>query len=119
MNKGVWKAEVPLKVNAFGWRSFLDKIPTKDLLLKKCILLSSSSVDYVLCEEVNETLIHSFLSCRNVNIVWKEMSELIGLTFNCFEDMKENFWYWSNFFRTMKVKKGKEGIIWLAILWSI
>ncbi|XP_058786925.1 uncharacterized protein LOC131661401 [Vicia villosa] len=33
--------------------------------------------------------------------------------------LKESFWYWSNFCRSKKVKKGKEGIIWLAILWSI
>ncbi|XP_058732291.1 uncharacterized protein LOC131603867 [Vicia villosa] len=115
----IWKAEVPLKVKAFRLRSFLNKIPTKDLLLNRGILNSSSNLDCVLCEELNETLLHSFLLCRNVAIVWKEMAEWIGLNFNSIDDFKENFWYWSNFCRAKKVKRGIEGIVWLAIIWSI
>ncbi|XP_058765712.1 uncharacterized protein LOC131639232 [Vicia villosa] len=114
----VWKMEVPLKVKAFGWRCFLNKIPTKDVLLKRGIILDSD-VKCVLCEESIETLFHSFFNCRYVAIVWKEMADWIGMSYFCFEDLKENFRYWSNYVRAKKVKKGKEGIIWLAILWSI
>ncbi|XP_058741406.1 protein NRT1/ PTR FAMILY 4.2-like [Vicia villosa] len=115
----IWKEEVPLKVKAFGWRSFLIKIPTKDMLLNRGILNSSSSLDCVFCEEVDETLLHSFSLCHNVAIVWKEMAEWIGLDYNCFDNFKENLWYWSNFCRAKKVKRGNEGIVWLAIIWSI
>ncbi|XP_058742021.1 uncharacterized protein LOC131614456 [Vicia villosa] len=116
--KDIWKAEVPIKVKAFGWRSFLNKIPTKDSLLKRGIIISLNA-NCVLCEETSETLTHSLLRCRYVDIVWKEMAEWIGMTYSCIEDLKKNFLFWSDFCRSKKVKKGKEGTIWLVILWSI
>ncbi|XP_058746485.1 uncharacterized protein LOC131619403 [Vicia villosa] len=74
--KEMWKAEVPLKVKAFGWRCFLNKIPTKDLLVKRGIILASD-VKCVLCEETIETLFHSFFNCRYVETVWMEMVDWI------------------------------------------
>ncbi|XP_058726950.1 uncharacterized protein LOC131598354 [Vicia villosa] len=115
----IWKVEVPLKVKVFGWRSFLNKVPTKDLLLNRGILNSSSSLECVFYDDFDESLHHSFLLCRNVAIVWKEMSEWIGLCYISILDFKENFWYWSTFCRAKKVKRGKEEIVLLAILWSI
>lgn len=57
--------------------------------------------------------------CLNTVIVWKEMADWIRLPFNCFLDLKEIFLYWSSFRRAKKVKRGKEGFVWLAILWSL
>ncbi|XP_058783249.1 uncharacterized protein LOC131657919 [Vicia villosa] len=115
----ILKVEVPLKVKASEWRSFLNKVPTKDALLIRGILNSSSNLECVICKDFYETLQHSFLLCCNAAIVWMEMSGWIGLSFNNILDFKESFWYWSSFCRAKKVKRGKEGVIWLAILWSI
>ncbi|XP_058752626.1 uncharacterized protein LOC131625814 [Vicia villosa] len=115
----LWKVDVPLKVKAFGWRSFLNKVPTKDALLHRGILNSSSNLDCVTCNIFSESLQHSFLLCRNTATVWMEMSEWIGLGYTNFLDFKESFLYWSSFCRVKKVKRGKEGVIWLAIIWSI
>ncbi|XP_058759378.1 uncharacterized protein LOC131632655 [Vicia villosa] len=115
----IWKVEAPLKVKAFSWRCFLNKVPTKDSLLSKGILNSSSNLECTFCDEFHESLYHSFLSCRNANIVWREMSDWIGMTFKSILDFKEDFWYWSSYCRAKKVKRGKEGIVWLGIIWSL
>ncbi|XP_058749790.1 uncharacterized protein LOC131622764 [Vicia villosa] len=108
----IWKVEVPIKVKAFEWRCFVNKISTKDSLLSKGILNSSSNLECVFCDDFDESLNHSFLLCRNVVIVWKEMVVWIGMCFNSILDFKENFWFWSYFCHFKKVKREKERIVW-------
>ncbi|XP_058726062.1 uncharacterized protein LOC131597376 [Vicia villosa] len=115
----LWKVEAPLKVKAFGWRCFLNKVPMKDSLLSKGILNSTANLECTFCDEFHESLYHSFLSCRNAGIVWREMSDWIGMTFKSILDFKEDFWYLSSYCRAKKVKRGKERIVWLAIIWSL
>ncbi|XP_058774343.1 uncharacterized protein LOC131648617 [Vicia villosa] len=115
----IWKIDVPLKVKAFGWRCFINKVPTKDSLLFKGIIAYTSNLDCVFCADCNESLLYSFLSCRNAGIVWREMAEWIGLPFKIGLDFKEGFIYWSSFCRSKKVKSAKVGTVWLAILWSL
>lgn len=40
----VWRQQVLLKVKAFRWRSFIDILPSKDLLAQKGIILVSNVV---------------------------------------------------------------------------
>ncbi|XP_058726906.1 uncharacterized protein LOC131598307 [Vicia villosa] len=115
----IWKLDAPLKVKAFGWRCFINKLPTKDSLLNKGIISNTSNMECVFCADYNESLLHSFLSCRNAGVVWREMAEWIGLPFKVGFDFKEWFIYWSSFCRSKKVKVAKVGIVWLAILWSL
>lgn len=61
----IWKVEVPTKVKAFKWRCFLNKVPTKDSLLKRGLINSTSNLKCVFCNDFDETLHHSFLFCRN------------------------------------------------------
>jgi hypothetical protein len=59
----VWKSPAPSKVVVFSWQSLLDRIPTKDNLLKQRILPTESSVRCVFCDQVGETAAHLFLHC--------------------------------------------------------
>lgn len=57
----IWKAEVPLKVKAFGWRCFKYRLPTKDLLSNRGIFPPSSNLFCFFCENIVESSIHSLL----------------------------------------------------------
>lgn len=70
----IWLVYVPLKVKAFGWRCFKNKIPTRDSLMLRGILDPSSNLSCSFCEEFEETLSHSFLCCSLVVEVWKDMA---------------------------------------------
>lgn len=44
----IWKMEVLFKIKAFGWRLFMNRLPTKYLLVYKGINLTSSNLNCVL-----------------------------------------------------------------------
>ncbi|XP_058761794.1 uncharacterized protein LOC131635206 [Vicia villosa] len=114
----IWKVDVPLKVKAFGWRCFKYKIPTRNALLIRGIPLSSSNLVCVLCDESNESVPHLLLDWRIAEAVWFNMSLWIGMNLVKANDIMESFWNW-NYFCFKKVRKDKEGCIWLAIVWTL
>jgi hypothetical protein len=40
---GIWKSPAPLKVTAFSWQAFLDKIPTKSNLIRRGVALDATA----------------------------------------------------------------------------
>ncbi|XP_058767768.1 uncharacterized protein LOC131641483 [Vicia villosa] len=61
----LWKAEVPFKIKAFGWRLFLDRLPTKELLMYRGIPISLDNLKCVFCGFCVENRNHSFL-----RVIW-------------------------------------------------
>lgn len=57
----LWKVKVPVKIKAFVWRCFLDRIPMKDSLFFRGIIPSSSNLYCVFCGVVLESFLHSLL----------------------------------------------------------
>ncbi|XP_058783689.1 uncharacterized protein LOC131658411 [Vicia villosa] len=115
----IWKVEVPLKVKAFAWRCFKNKIPTRNLLLNRGVPLASSNLVCVFCEETNESPKHLLLDCRMAEAVWQNMALWLGMNYEKPVEFMESFWVWSSFCHKQKVRRGKEGSIWLAIGWSL
>ncbi|XP_058753997.1 uncharacterized protein LOC131627181 [Vicia villosa] len=95
------------------------RIPTKDLLATRGILPLSTNLFCVFCNEIAESSSHSLLSCRNAVVVWKQMSEWLGLDFSMAVDFKGSFSSWRSLCLRKKSKKGKAGCAWLAIVWSL
>ncbi|XP_058775750.1 uncharacterized protein LOC131650024 [Vicia villosa] len=46
----VWKADVPYNIKAFGWRLLLDRLPTKESLVRRGIPLSFENSRCTLCD---------------------------------------------------------------------
>ncbi|XP_058742455.1 uncharacterized protein LOC131614942 [Vicia villosa] len=114
----VWRTAVPLKARAFGWRCFHDKIPTRGALSRKGIIsLSNSMCAFCRCTE--EGSVHLMLSCYCVDLVWRDIAEWVGFVNYKAEDIKDSFLRWYNFGRRVRVRKGKEGVVWLAVVWHI
>ncbi|XP_058733750.1 uncharacterized protein LOC131605409 [Vicia villosa] len=117
--KSIWRVDVPLKIRAFGWKCFVNRIPSKVLLLKRGILSSNSNIACVFCGSYPESSVHLLLDCCEAELVWKEIAIWLG-TNNCkANDFKESFSSWYNSCRKLNIKKGKAGGIWLAIIWSL
>ncbi|KAJ0470019.1 putative reverse transcriptase zinc-binding domain-containing protein [Helianthus annuus] len=64
----VWNKWVPIKVNGFGWCSFLNRLPSKDALIYRNIIIDSPLCPF--CEEVSESLDHLFSAYRFSCDVW-------------------------------------------------
>ncbi|XP_058783344.1 uncharacterized protein LOC131658025 [Vicia villosa] len=114
----LWKSEVPFKVKAFGWRLFRYRLPIIDLLLRRGMAIPADSLNCILCGNCEENLKHFFFSCGVAKRVWSEVAVWVGKEEKFEEACKANFLDWFHFFRAKKVKQGKEGMIWLACVWT-
>lgn len=61
-NQFLWLKAVPLKVNIFVWRLFLDKLATKDNLRKRNVLQANNVSCAALCGK-EEEMDHLFFKC--------------------------------------------------------
>ncbi|XP_058742273.1 uncharacterized protein LOC131614731 [Vicia villosa] len=115
----LWNLVVPQKIKAFGWRCFLNRLHTRDLLLVRGISFSNS-IACVCCGLERKSLYHIFLGCGVSALIWKEIISWIGFVDFGFGCIMGSFLKWCSFCKSKKViKPGREGTIWLAILWSI
>ncbi|XP_058764099.1 uncharacterized protein LOC131637526 [Vicia villosa] len=111
----IWKLEVPQNIKAFGWRCFLNRLPTKDLLLRRGISFANSFA-CVCCGLERESLNHLLLDCGVSALIWKEIAIWLGYVDFYYEGcIMGSFMKWYGFCKSNKVKSGKEGTIWLSI----
>ncbi|GAU47989.1 hypothetical protein TSUD_272340 [Trifolium subterraneum] len=68
---------LPLKVNLLMWRLFLNKLPTKDNLLRRGILDGSGILCDTLCGK-EENVDHLFFQCEHYGKIWALISGWLG-----------------------------------------
>ncbi|XP_058775755.1 uncharacterized protein LOC131650031 [Vicia villosa] len=112
----IWKADVPFKIKAFVWRLFLNRLPTKDLLVYRGIAITHSNLNCTFCEAHVEEADHLFSKCFVIKLVWKEIASWVGFTGWEEEECVPFFVKWHSLSRGKKIKSGKLGVLWLAIL---
>ncbi|XP_058725688.1 uncharacterized protein LOC131596961 [Vicia villosa] len=89
----VWKMDVLMKIRAFGWRSFIYRLPMRGALTKRGIIsFSNSSCVYCCIRE--ETSVHLLLTCHNADLVWRDIAKWIGFDNYKARDLKESFLKW-------------------------
>ncbi|XP_058776498.1 uncharacterized protein LOC131650803 [Vicia villosa] len=81
--------------------------------------IPADSLNCILCDNCVENTRHFFLSYGVVKKVWWEVAVWVGEKEKDVEDCKTNFLDWHNIFRLKKVTKGKDGMIWLACVWTL
>ncbi|XP_058760864.1 uncharacterized protein LOC131634228 [Vicia villosa] len=69
--KAMWELKIPPKMKVFAWRFFIEKIPSKDELLKRGVT-SIINKDCVFCGNHPEVISHLFFNCHVVKEIWKK-----------------------------------------------
>lgn len=69
----LWNSCILYKVKAFGGKTFLSWLPTKDQLKRRKVLSSSYDHACVLCFQEEDSLEHLFLNCKVAMETWKEV----------------------------------------------
>lgn len=111
----IWRMEVPLKVKVFRWRCFNNKVATKDALAIRVIIFPSTSM-CVFCSYIAESSTHSLLNCYNINLVWREIVEWIGLCNHKAGLLRKALLYGSLFVKTRKLEKERRALRgWLLV----
>ncbi|XP_058754112.1 uncharacterized protein LOC131627290 [Vicia villosa] len=115
----IWKMEIPFRIKSFGWRLFVDRLPTKDLLVYRGINLTSTNLKCVFCDLHLEDRDHLFFKCNVINFVWNEIAKWVDFPGWNMEDCIPFFMEWYSTGRRKGIKKGKLGVFWLATSWVI
>lgn len=56
----LWILPAPFSIKTFGWRSFFNRLPSKDKLLSRGVISSSNDLLCVLCNSYDENMDHLF-----------------------------------------------------------
>ncbi|XP_058759651.1 uncharacterized protein LOC131632958 [Vicia villosa] len=115
----IWKLEVPFKIKAFGWRLFRNRLPTREMLVSRGVVLPLVNSFCIFCGNDTETMHHLFFRCGVVKKIWSEIEFWVGKSNGVFEECFSHFMEWHSFFDVNMVKVRKLGIIWLATIWAI
>ncbi|GAU32903.1 hypothetical protein TSUD_152630 [Trifolium subterraneum] len=75
----LWVKSVPLKVNIFIWRLFLNRLPTKDNLLRRGIIEVHQELCSTNCGKA-EDAVHLFIQCDVYSQVWHLVLNWLGLS---------------------------------------
>ncbi|XP_058733972.1 uncharacterized protein LOC131605656 [Vicia villosa] len=117
----VWKLEVPYKIKVFAWRLFVNRLPTKDLLVYRGISFASSnsSLNCIFCNTHLEENDHTFFKCVVIKVVWREIGVWLDFPDRREEEGMSSFMEWFFIGWRKGIKDGKLGVFWLAVCWSI
>ncbi|XP_058763698.1 uncharacterized protein LOC131637124 [Vicia villosa] len=115
----IWMMEIPFKIKAFAWRIFVNRLPTKDLLVYRGINFSTSNLNCFFCDSHLEDLDHMFFKCEVVKTVWNEIGVWLDYPNRKEFDCIPSFMEWYVMGRVKGIKVGKLGVFWLATCWII
>jgi hypothetical protein len=113
----IWKGVVPSKVSALVWQVLLDRIPTKENLVRRGILLNEAA-GCDLCDGVSETSKHLFLHCRFTAAVWYEVCRWLGLILVIPPEVVMLYGQLMTCGPNKKIRRGYS-IVWMAFNWVI
>jgi hypothetical protein len=78
----LWNCSAPSKVQAFGWQLLLDRIPTRQNLLRRSINLANGDQNCVCCGTELESAVHLFIYCDFSRQVWAMIFDWLGQVFS-------------------------------------
>jgi hypothetical protein len=115
--KHLWKCGAPTKVCAFSWQLLLDRVQTKDNLLKRRIIEAHHGL-CSMCGEALESGRHLFLHCRFAAKVWYDIIRWLGFIIILPHNIISSL---AILIHCAKNKKEKVGLclIWNAFMWVV
>lgn len=114
----LWHKDVSLKVVLFAWRLFRDRLPTKDNLLRRCVL-DINALNCVGGCNVQETSAHLFLHCNLFSSVWHHIFQWLVISAVLPFDLAAFFNQFSFFGGAAKSRRSILQVIWFATVWEI
>ena len=84
-----WNKLIPTKVRIFSWKARPDRLPTRENLLKRGVILDDARC--VLCDETIESGDHVFAGCRKSAEVRTEVNKNNVLLPNSLNNLEELF----------------------------
>ncbi|XP_058758447.1 uncharacterized protein LOC131631698 [Vicia villosa] len=114
----IWASKVPSKLKFFYWRVILDKLPTRNQLVRRGIIANNHEALCAFCELRYEEPFHIFISCSKLQILWGKINLWLDIDSqgaeDCCEQLHEGISALSG-----KIQCKRAAAIWMMIWWCI
>jgi hypothetical protein len=114
----LWNTDIPSKVQVFGWRLLLKRLPTRAALSRRGILINPHDLNCVFCSLPVEDTAHLFFSCTFSQGVWDDILNWLGKDFLVGSEGWHHFMLFGDLFRIKDAGRVRY-LIWLAVTWNI
>lgn len=111
-----WKASVPQREKAFGWRCVIDRLSLKNLLIRRGIIIDSMCV---LCQVGDGDGYHLYKVCTFSKQAWNDISSWLGFEVGLDGSVAEGLSSWVKDCRKMGISKDSAYGIWISVLWCV
>lgn len=115
--KKLWSGGAPLKVKAFVWKLFQDRVPSMQNLVSRNVSLNSSVCRG--CNKEQESAAHLFFQCEKFSKVWYECLKWWGLMSSMQGNCKSHFEQFSGLVVGSVNQISLWEMIWYATIWVI
>ncbi|XP_057444812.1 uncharacterized protein LOC130737058 [Lotus japonicus] len=116
--KLIWAALVPSNVKVFAWRLMLDRLQSRQQLLRRGVLHAHDDVSCDFCHVEVETTAHLMSSCPLLRGFWDVCSAWLVIPNVSLVSPCDHLLNFPCHGRTQSQKMG-EIVVWLAVVWSI
>jgi hypothetical protein len=77
----VWDSWASPKVIVFSWQLLQDRIPTRQNLRRRRVLVGTTDTSCAFCGAVGESVDHLFVSCDRVSPIWYRITRWLGIEY--------------------------------------
>lgn len=114
----IWRCDVPSKVHILVWKVLLNRLQTRDTLVRRGIIVNEFERGCGLCFFEEETVNHLFCQCRTTRRVWEAILQWLGVNRFCEEDVNSHFISFGMGLKGRKLRKVKY-LVWMAVVWAL
>lgn len=85
----IWEIDIPPKSKHLIWRVMLDRMPSRENLRKRNVNLDDDLCPF--CTQREETISHVILSCKEIDVVWKQCFEWLNVLLAMYNEPRAYF----------------------------
>lgn len=116
--KAIWSTPIASNIVALVWKMSLNKLPTKDKLIRKRIQLSNNDNNYMFFHQVKESILHLFFSSKFSSWVWNSCFKWPEVLSAMQDQVEANFGQHGGWVIGKKQKR-VWWVIWFVMLWFV
>jgi hypothetical protein len=114
----VWDSWAATKVIVFSWQLLQDRLPTRQNLRRRRVMVGAIADSCVFCWTVEESVDHLFVSCDRISHVWYRVTRLLGIEFVSPDSIMQVFESFSRLGVRRRVRLGMI-LVWHVVVWTI
>jgi hypothetical protein len=114
----VWDSWIATKVFVFSLQILQDRIPTRQNLRRRRVIVGANNTSCVFCGAVEESVDHLFVSFERISSIWYRVSRWLGKEYVSPNSITQVFEGFFGLGVGRRVQLGMT-LVWHAVVWTI